>query len=81
MHISIISLLVLEACGSIFFVCSVHFKQYVSILYVCIPHKIIQNYIAISFKIIRRKKICVFSQAFTFKHKINKSDTEISVYY
>ena len=40
-----------------------------------------QNYIAILFKIIRRKKICIFSQSFSFKHRINKSNTKVSAHY
>ena len=34
-------LLVLETCGSIFFVCFLHFKQDAFVLYVCIAHKIV----------------------------------------
>ena len=49
----ILPLLVLETCGFMFFVYFLHFRQYDSILYLCIIHKIIQNCIIISFKIIR----------------------------
>ena len=79
-HFDIITLplLVLETCGFIFSVYFQHFKQYDSILYICIAHKIIQNYIVILFKVIWLKNICIISQAFTFKHKINKPNTKIS---
>ena len=40
-----------------------------------------QNYTIILLKIIWRKKICIFSQSFSFKHKINKSNTEVSTHY
>ena len=40
-NIIILPLLVLETCGFIFSVCFLHFKQYDSILYMCIAHKII----------------------------------------
>ena len=46
-------LLVLETCGFIFFVSFLHFKQYDSILYICITRKIIQSYIIIPFKVIK----------------------------
>ena len=52
-NIIILPLLVLETCGFIFFVCFLHFKQYDSILYLCVSHKIIQNYIIILLKVIR----------------------------
>ena len=46
-------LLALETCGSLLFVYLLHFKQYDSILYIRIAHKIIQNCIIIFLKIIR----------------------------
>ena len=80
-NIIILRLLVIETCGFILFVYFLHFKQYDSILYIHIAHKIVQNCIIIFLKIIRRKKICIFGQALTFKHKINKSNTKISTHY
>ena len=48
-NIITLPLLVLETCGFIFFVSFLHYKQYDSILYLCITHKVIQNYIIILF--------------------------------
>ena len=51
-NISTLQLLVLETYGFTFFVCFLHFKQNDPILYKCIAHKIVQNYIVILFKVI-----------------------------
>ena len=40
-NIIILPLLVLETFGFMFFVCFLHFRQYDSVLYLCIIHKII----------------------------------------
>ena len=48
-NIIILPLLVRETCGFIFSERFLYFKQYDSILYLCIAHKIIQNYI-VTFK-------------------------------
>ena len=80
-NIIILPLLVLETCGFMFFVYFLQFKQYDSILYIHVAHKIIQNCIIIFLKIIRWKKISIFSQCFSFEHKINKSNTKICAHY
>ena len=45
-------LLVLETCGFMFLVYFLHFKQFDSILYIRIAHRIIQNCIIIFLKIV-----------------------------
>ena len=52
-NIIILPLLVLETCGSMFFVCFLHFKQYYSIFIPMYSRKTSQNYIIIPFKVIR----------------------------
>ena len=46
-----------------------------------IAHKIVSNYIIIFLKVIWWRKICKFSSGFSWKHKINKSNTKISKHY
>ena len=43
--------------------------------------KIRQNYSIIFLKIMWRKQIIIFSQSFSFKHKVNKSNKEVSAHY
>ena len=76
-NIITLPLLLAETFRSMFSVFFLHFKQYYSILYILsIAHKIL-----IFLKVIWWKKICIFRQSFSFKHKINKSNAEISTYY
>ena len=46
-----------------------------------VVNKIVQNYIIIFLNSIWWKKICKFSTIFSCKHKINKSNTNISALY
>ena len=43
--------------------------------------EIIRNYIAILFKVMRRKQTSKISQFFTCEHKINKSNAKITTHY
>ena len=69
-NIIVLPLSLPEIFGSIFSVYFQHFKQYDSILYICIACKIIQNYIVIFLKLFGEKRFVYSIKVFLLNIKL-----------